>query len=94
MASDEPRPDDNLDQNEISEGEQGPPAESDPSSGDLGEQNVEATESRLDSMAEEVPATEPAQPDNVQQGVDDAVNPDDQSTPAPEKSGSIADRVF
>ena len=31
MASDEPRPDDNLDQNENSEGEQAAPAESEPS---------------------------------------------------------------
>ena len=33
MASDEPRPDDNLDQNEISEGEQAAPAETEPSPG-------------------------------------------------------------
>ena len=80
MASDDPRPDDNLEQNETSESEPDAPAESDapaePDQG-LGEQNPENMESGIDSKGEEDPATEPAQPDNVQQGVDDAVNPGD-----------------
>ena len=67
MASDDPRPDDNLEQNETSESEPDAPAE-------LDQENVE---SRIDSMAEEVPTTDPAQPDNVQQEVDHAVNPGD-----------------
>ena len=74
MASDDPRPDDNLEQNEISESEPDAPAESDQG---LGEQNPENMDSGIDSMGEEVPATEPAQPDNVQQGVDHSVNPGD-----------------
>ena len=90
MASDDPRPDDNLEQNETSDSEPDVPAESDapaepdapaesdgPAESDqgLGEQNPENMESGIDSMGEEDPATEPAQPDNVQQGVDHDVNP-------------------
>ncbi len=74
MASDDPRPDDNLEQNETSESEPDAPAESDQGPG---EQNPENMESGIDSMGEENPATEPAQPDNVQQGVGHAVNPGD-----------------
>ena len=72
MASDDPRPDDNLEQNETSENESVAPAESDQG---LGEQNPENMESGIDSKAEEDPATEPTQPDNVQQGVGHDVNP-------------------
>jgi len=71
MASDDPRPDDNLEPNETSESEPDTPAESDPGPGD---QNPENMESGNDSKGEEDPATEPAQPDNVQQGVGDDVN--------------------
>lgn len=71
MASDDPRPDDNLEPNETSESEPDTPAESDPGPGD---QNPENMESGNDSMGDEDPATEPAQPDNVQQGVGDDVN--------------------
>ena len=74
MASDDPRPDDNLEPNETSESEPDTPAESDPGPGD---QNPENMESGIDSMGDEDPATEPAQPDNVQQGVGHDVNPGD-----------------
>ncbi len=74
MASDDPRPGDNPEQNEASESEPDVPAESDQGPG---EQNPENMESSIDSKAEEDPATEPAQPDNIQQGVGDDVNPGD-----------------
>jgi len=49
MASDEPRPDENQDQNEISEGEQGAPAESESSPGEQA-----ATPGASGSIAERV----------------------------------------